>query len=144
MQGVRGIQGFPGRIEHAFPEHHFGAVATLLPRLEHENNIAAEQFAAVGQQSRRTHQPGRMQVVPAGVHQAVEPGAEFLATAFLYRQRIHVRAQQRRAAAPSAAQDRGHRAQTLAQRDLEREPVESLEHLLLSARQAQPEFRLPV
>ena len=85
-----------------------------------------------------------MEVVAAGVHGAVEGRGEVLAAGLGDRERVHVAAQQDRAAGFAAAQDAGDRREVLAEADFETEPVQGGEHAFLGAREVQADLGDPV
>ena len=60
-----------------------GTVEAFLARLEHEDDVAGQLLAAVGQETGGAGEHGGVQVVAAGVHGAVNPGGEPDAGAFL-------------------------------------------------------------
>jgi hypothetical protein len=121
-----------------------GAGMAFLARLEHEFDGAFEFVAVAMQQMHRLDQHRRMRIMAAGMHAAgglageVEPG--FLR----HRQRIHVAAQEDRAAAlrawPGAAQRDDEPRGRFAAGDLDIEPGEAAQHRRGRQRQIEPQF----
>jgi hypothetical protein len=141
VQGVGGRRAPARGVEHPLGDHRGGAVATLLPRLEHEHHVAGQLLAPPGQQMRGAGEHGGVQVVPAGVHHTVHRGRIVEAGALGQQQGVHVGPQQHRRAGPGAAEDRGDRGQLRAEPDLQRQPVEGGHNLFLRARQVQADLR---
>jgi len=116
----------------------------LLARLEHEDHRAGQVRLPGAEQPRGTGQHGCVHVVTAGVHRAGyrrrvrQPG--LLGDG----QGVHVPAQQHHRARPPAAQHRGHRAERPACADLQRQPVQRVQHLALRLRQVQADLGLAV
>ncbi len=144
VHAVRRVGAPSRRVEHALLDHHAGAVPALLAGLEHQHHVAAQVVAVLGEQPGAADQARGVQVVPAGVHRAVG-GRELEPGLLGDGQRVHVGAQQHRLrvglVAGPAAQHRGHRGGVGAGGDLQAEAVELLEHLLLRARQVEPDLR---
>ena len=76
-----------------------------------------------------------VRVVTAGVHAAIARRGEVEAGVLVQRQRVHVAAQQHRRARLAAVEQRGDAAGCLVQRDIERQTVQRLEHVLAGDRQ---------
>jgi len=144
VQAERGHRPLPGRVEHSLVDHLPRAPQPLLAGLEHEDDIAGQLRLASRQQPGRAGQHGRVQVVPAGVHDPLDGRGIRKPGALRDRQRVHVPAEQDRPAGLAAAQYRGHRAERPAPADLQREPVESVQHLALRPGQIQADLRIAV
>src|SRR5699024_6809599 len=71
MGGVGGDRAFARHVEYAFLQHERSSAETFFSGLEHEHDIACEIVAVCVQQVGGPHEPGRVQVVAAGVHGAV-------------------------------------------------------------------------
>src|SRR5262249_56158626 len=94
MQRLGSGRPFAGRLQHPFLDHEPGAAVPLLTRLEHEHHAAWQVRLAGRQQPGRPGEHGRVQVVPAGVHRAVDRGRVAEPGPFGNRQRVHIRPQQ--------------------------------------------------
>ncbi len=154
MHAVGRLHAAAGSVQDTLADHVAGAVEAFLARLEHQHDVAGQLVAAFGEQGRGAGEHGRVQVVAAGVHGALDRGRVVDAGLLLDGQAVHVRAEQDRGPLGSpgasgarrcaAAQDRGDRRRVLAQGDLVGQPVQRLEDLLLRARQLQADLRLAV
>ena len=122
-----------------------GAVPALLAGLEHEHHVA--RAGGRGAAASRRAPPirlGGVQVVPAGVHRAVGRG-EVQPGLLGDRQRVHVAAQQHgpgRRVAGAAAQHGRDRVVPVPVEISRPSPSSSREHLLLGARQVEPDLRV--
>ncbi len=150
MHRVRRHRAPSGRLQHPLLDHQPRTVVPLLSRLEHEHHVTAQPVPPLGEQPGRTDQHGRVQVVPAGMHPALDLGRVRDAALLRQGQRVHVGTQEHdgtvtvaRVRAP-AAQHGGDRGQPAAGRDLQGQSVERREHLGLGPRQIEAGFRLPV
>ena len=144
MQRVGRHGRLAGRAEHAFLEHDPGPAAAFLGRLEHEDHAAGDLSLPCGQQARRAGQHRRVQVVAARVHHAIDPGGKRRSGRLRHGQRVHVPAQQHHRSRPAAAQHGGHRREFPAQGDVQRQPVQRGEYLLLRPGQVIADLRLLV
>ena len=90
-----------------------GAAAALLRRLEEHLDRAGELVLAIGQDTGDAEQHGRVGVVAAGVHLAVDLRAIRHVVLFVDRQRVHIGPEEDDLARPLAAADQagyaGHR-----------------------------------
>ena len=146
VQGHRRL-GRPARPvgrEQPLGDHHARAVGALLAGLEHEDDGAGEAVAPSGEQPGGGRQHRGVQVVPAGVHGAVDLGGERQPGVLVHRQRVHVRAHEHRRSRPRAAQDGDDRAALPAGVDLERQVLERGEHGGLGDGQRQADLGVPV
>lgn len=116
----------------------------LFAGLEHEHHVAAQVFTAFGEEHGRADEPGRVQVVTAGVHGARGPRPVVHPRLLGDGEGVHVAAEQHGAAGPTAAQDRRHGAEVLAEGDVQRKTVEGREDLLLGAGQLESELGFAV
>ena len=96
VDAVRRRHPAAGGVEDALVDHQAGAVPALLARLEHEDHVAGELLAVRAQHPGGADEHRGVQVVAAGVHDAVDAAAELQAGLLLHRQRVHVAAQQHR------------------------------------------------
>ena len=136
-------------VEHALFDHEAGAVEALLARLEHEHDVTGEPVAALGEHPGRPDQHGRVQVVPARVH---VPGiADRNGTSTSSATGSASMSPRSSTTSPLAAvghgpapEHGGHRRRRAAGADLERQAVESRQHLLLRAREVEPDLGLGV
>jgi hypothetical protein len=153
VQRVGGDGPLARGVENALGDHVPGAGVTFLPGLEHEHHRARQFLPPGGQQARRPGQHGRVQVVPAGVHDALGLRGEIQPGPLGHRQRVHVPPQQDDRAAVGisakgpralAAQHRGDRAERGPEADLQRQPGQGSEDLALGAGQVEPDLRLAV
>jgi hypothetical protein len=131
-------------VEQSLLEHVPGAVVALLPRLQHEHDLAGELVAALGQQAGGAQQHRRVQVVAAGVHRPGHLRGERQTGVLLHRQGVHVGAQQVARAGPGAAQDADGGGGRRPDGHLDRQPGQLLQHGGLGARQLQPDLRVAV
>ena len=139
---VRRDRALAGDVEEALGDHRFGTARALLARLEHEDHVAGEVVAGRAEQLGRADEHRHVQIVAAGVHRTRHRGRVLQARLLLHRQRIHVAAQQHRAARPAAAQHGDDRGQVAAGRDLQRQPGQRVENALLRPGQLQADFRI--
>ncbi len=71
MQGVCRVDAPPSGLEQALVDHRLRTAWALLPRLEHEDDVALELVAQLVQDPRGADEARDVQVVAAGVHQPV-------------------------------------------------------------------------
>ena len=152
VQRVRGVGAAPGGVQHALLDHPSGPVEALLAGLEHEHDVAGEGGAPGVQQVGGADQRRHVQVVPAGVHHAVDLAAVGHVELLVHRERIHVRPQQHdgsmagsyaeapAADRPLAPQHRGHAAQRATGRDLQVQAGQRLQDGLLGAGEVQADL----
>ena len=113
-------------VEQALVEHEPGAVVALLAGLEHEQHPPGQLVAAVGEQPRRADEHGRVGVVAAGVHRAVDPRGEVEPGVLVHRQGVHVAAQEDRRSGLGAGEHGGDAAGRLVDGDVERQALDRL------------------
>ena len=94
------------RVDQAVVEHEARTVMAFFAGLEHELHGAGQLVAPGAQHFRRADQHRNMRVMPAGVHRTAYLRAVIQTSIFVQRQRIHVTAQQNRAAVGGAFQCR--------------------------------------
>ncbi len=117
-----------------------GAVEALLAGLEHEDDVARELGAVGAQEAGGADESGGVQVVAAGVHDAVV-ARDVVRVGFLGDgEGVHVAAQQHHRPRAAAVQDGRDRGQALAGGDLERQPVEGGQDRGLGLRQLEPDL----
>ena len=85
-----GAEDRPNLVQDAGRQDRRRALAALLRRLQHEQNVACRRFGL--EQARRGDRPGGMDVVAAGVHHALVARRERQTGVFLDRQRVDVTA----------------------------------------------------
>jgi hypothetical protein len=149
---ANGHRARAGRVQHALADHHVGAAVALFARLEHEDHVPGQLGLPGAEQPGRPGQHGRVQVVPAGVHHALEAGGVGQAGGLGDRQRVHVAPQQDRrprlvtpaGAGPGAAEHGRHRAELAPGADLQWQPGQGVQHLGLGQRQLQADLGLAV
>ncbi len=135
---VGSICATTGRVQDAFLDHVTCAVEALFAGLEHEDDVARQLVAALGQQGGGAGQHGGVQVMATGVHGSIHAGGVVHAGGLLHRKSVHVGTQQHhgllsRSVSRTAAQYRGDRRRLLAKGDLVRQSIQRLEYLLLRA-----------
>ena len=106
--------------------------------------VPARRVAPSGEQPGGGRQHRGVQVVPAGVHGAVDLGGERQPGVLVHRQRVHVRAHEHRRSRPRTAQDGDDRAALPAGVDLERQVLERGEHGGLGDGQRQADLGVTV
>ena len=130
------------RIDQPVLEHVARAVMAFFTRLEHEHDRARKTVSLRREHPRGADQHRDMRVMPAGMHRAfsgrgiIEPG--FL----IERQRIHIPAQQHRAAIVRSAQDRDQPGGRGPLAQFERQAIERRLDLGERLGVVKPEFRL--
>ena len=150
VQGVGSVHTPAGRLEQALAEHDVGAAGPLLPRLEHEDDVAGEVVPQAVQDAGGAHEGGDVQVVAARVHEPLVGRCVVEAELLSDRQAVHVAAEQHHLPLPPvgrlglATQHRDHRRELLAHGDLEVEPVERVQDQALGDRQLVAELGHPV
>ncbi|ESU48690.1 hypothetical protein P376_3332 [Streptomyces sp. HCCB10043] len=144
VQGVRGDDPLPRRVEDPLVDHDLRAALALLAGLEHEHHVPGQLRAPGRQQPGGADEAGGVEVVAAGVHTAVEDGGVREPGLLLDGQRVHVAAQQDGGAGAAAAQHGGDGAESRTEGDLQAEALQGGEDLGLRTGQIEAEFRLAV
>ena len=98
MQGEGGV-GLGVGVEQTVLDHVPRAGMALLARLEHELDRAGQLVAVAMQEMHRLHQHRGVRIVAAGMHAAGDLAGEVEPGLLRHRQRVHVAAQEDRAAA---------------------------------------------
>ena len=115
-------------VEQPLFEHEPGTALALLAGLEHEQHPAGISSRRASSSLAAAGQHRRVGVVPAGMHPVVGGRAEFEPGVLVERQRVHVAPQQHRRPRLAAGEQGGDARRRLVQGEVERKPVERLEH----------------